>query len=237
MPTGRQPSLAELNSLLGPPQALPDRVYTLLRQQILTCAILPGQRLNEKEIADELRVSRTPLREALSRLSQENLVTRVPYSGYAVSPITEGAIRDLCESRLILETAAAGLAAQRATPADLERMAKLVELRYTPGDRNTYVQYLKDNSHFHRALAHASRNGHLESLIAAVLDELQRPLYLGLDVGLDATAATQEHVLLVEAIKGRDPAAARQLQEDQIGRANQRVIAAVMTQQPRSDRA
>jgi GntR family transcriptional regulator, rspAB operon transcriptional repressor len=225
MPTGRQPSLAELNAMIGPPQALPDRVYALLKQKIITCEILPGQRLNEKEIAGELKVSRTPLREALSRLSQENLVVRVPYCGYAVSPITKDAIRDLCESRLILETATAGLAAERATPADLERMMQFVELRYTPGDRETYVQYLRDNGIFHREMARASHNGHLESMVAAVLDELQRPLYLGLDVGLDAASATQEHVLLVEAIKSRDPAGARRLQSEQITRANERIIA------------
>lgn len=237
MPTGRQPSLAELNATIGPPQSLPDRVYALLKHQILTCAILPGQRLNEKEIADELRVSRTPLREALSRLSQENLVARIPYCGYAASLITEDAIRDLCESRLILETATAGLAAERATPADLERMTQSMELRYTPGDRETYVRYLRDNSVFHRELARASHNGHLEFMVAAVLDELQRPLYLGLDVGLDPASATQEHVLLVEAIKSGDPAGARQLQSDQITRTNERIIAAMRARSLQVDKS
>jgi GntR family transcriptional regulator, rspAB operon transcriptional repressor len=227
MPPSRQPSLAELGAAIGPPQALPDRVYGVLKHRILTCAILPGQSLNEKEIADELKVSRTPLREALNRLSQENLLTRIPYCGYAVPLITEDDIRELCESRIILETATAGLAAERATPAELERMMQSVELQYTPGDRGTYAQYLKTNSIFHAELARASHNGRLESMVVAVLDELQRPLYLGLDVGLDAANATQEHVLLIEAIKDRDSARARYLQDEQISRANERIIAAM----------
>ncbi|WP_435018035.1 GntR family transcriptional regulator [Tundrisphaera sp. TA3] len=230
MPTGRPPSLAELNATIGPPQALPDRVYALIKHQIITCAILPGQRLNEKDLAADLKVSRTPLREALNRLSQENLVARVPYCGYVASPITEDAIRDLCESRLILETATAGLAAERATPEDIDRLTRCMELRYTPGDRQTYVQYLRDNSIFHRELARASGNRRLESLVAALLDELQRPLYLGLDVGLDAACATQEHVLIVETIKARDPAAARQLHTEQIIGANERIMAAMRDQ-------
>lgn len=230
MSTNRQPPLVELSATVGPPQALPDRVYGVLKYRILTCEILPGQRLNEQEIATELKVSRTPLREALNRLSQENLLTRIPYCGYAVTLVTEEDIRDLCESRLILETAASELAAARATPAEVEHMTQLVELRYVPGDRGTYAQYLNANSMFHRELARASHNRRLESMVMAVLDELQRPLYLGLDVGLDAESATREHVLLVEAIKGRDPARARQLQAEQIAKASDRMIVAMKAQ-------
>jgi DNA-binding GntR family transcriptional regulator len=133
----------------------------------------------------------------------------------------------LCETRLILETATAGLAAERATAIELERMMQLVELRYTPGDRVTYAEYLKANSIFHRELARASHNTRLESMVMAVLDELQRPLYLGLDVGLDTENATREHVLLVEAIESRDPARARLLQSEQLTRAGERMIAAM----------
>jgi DNA-binding GntR family transcriptional regulator len=70
-------------------------------------------------------------------LSQERLVARIPSCGYAVSLITEDAIRDLCESRLILETATAGFATERATPDDLGRMTQPAEPRSTPGDRET----------------------------------------------------------------------------------------------------
>ena len=96
-----------------------------------------------------------------------------------------------------------------------------------PGDRDTYDEYLKANSIFHRELARASHNDRLESMVMSVLDELQRPLYLGLDVGLDAEGATQEHVLLVNAVRDRDPARARRLQVEQITRAGDRMLAAL----------
>ena len=228
IPANARPrTLIELKRSVEPPEALPDRVYSILKYRILTCALMPGQRLNEKEIAEALQVSRTPLREALNRLAQENLLARTPYRGYAVAPVTAEDIRNLCEVRLILETAAAGLAAERATPEELRRLARKVGLRYTPGHRETYSAYLKANSIFHRELARASHNVRLESLVMAVLDELQRPLYLGLDIGLDADSATQEHVVLVEAVKDRDPARARRLQSEQITRAGERMIAAL----------
>src|SRR5882672_7125431 len=191
---GRPQTLAELSPTIEPVQALPDRVYGVLKYRILTCTLTPGQRLNEKDLAEELRVSRTPLREALNRLTQENLLARTPYRGFAIAPVVAGDIRNLCELRLILESEAAALAAERATAEEIEQLVRYQTLKYTPGDRGTYEGYLRANSIFHRELARASHNDRLESMVMGVLDELQRPLYLGLDVGLDAEGATQEHV-------------------------------------------
>ncbi len=219
--------LLELSPALAPPEALPDRVYGILKYRILTCVLAPGQRLNEKEIAEMLDVSRTPLREALNRLAQENLLARTPYRGYVVAPVTAEDIRNLCEVRLILETETAGLAAERATPDELAQLAQCVHLRYTPGNRETYAEYLRANSIFHRELARAAHNDRLESMVMAVLDELQRPLYLGLDAGPDAESATAEHVVLVEAVKDRDTARARRLQAEQITRAGERIVSAI----------
>ena len=175
--------------------------------------------------------------EELYRLAQENLLARTPYRGYAVASVTAEDIRNFCEVRLILETAAAGLAAERATQEELRRLAQKVNLRYAPGHRETYSAYLKANSIFHRELARASHNVRLESMVMAVLDELQRPLYLGLDIGLDADSATQEHVVLVEAVKDRDPARARRLQAEQITRAGERMIAALGSKTAQAPRA
>jgi len=214
-------------SPLGSPGSLQDRVYGLLKRRILTCVLLPGQRLNEKQIADEFRVSRTPLREALNRLGQERLLTRTPYAGYIVSTITEAGVRDLCELRAILEMETASLAAERATPEELLRMERAVALDYQPGDRKTYGDYLDNNLVFHRELARASHNDRLLETVMTVLNELQRSLYLGLDVGLDAQAATEEHVVLLAAVKARRPARAREIHREQILAAGERMLKAI----------
>lgn len=176
------------------PQALPDWIYGLVKDRILSCSLVPRQRLNEKAVADELRVSRTPLREALNRLAQERLLTRTPFSGYCVATLTESEVRDLCEVRILLETETAALAAERARSEDLESMQSCLELRYRPGDRQTYSAYIQRNNLFHTALARASHNNRLARMTIDILAELQRPLSLGLDVGLDPAEATEEHV-------------------------------------------
>jgi DNA-binding GntR family transcriptional regulator len=219
--------LIELEPKMPLAQALPDRIYAALKHRILTCSLQPGQRLMEKELSQELGVSRTPLREALNRLALEQLVFLTPYRGYAVAPVLAEDIRDLSELRLIVESESAALAAERATKKDVEQLRNLATLSYQPGERATYEQYLRDNSAFHQALVRCTRNPRLESVVASVLDQIQRPLYLGLDIGLDAKPATAEHYDLVEAVAEGNVRRARQVMADQLKRAEMRIVAAV----------
>ena len=223
----RHPSLIELDPNIPPATVAPDRIYAALKHQILTCSLPPGKKLVEKDLAERLGVSRTPLREALNRLALENLVWLAPYRGYAVTAITTESIRNLLELRGIVESESAALAAERGTAEEIQEMTAKAELRYKPGDRKTYERYLRANSAFHFAVVRASHNAELAGVVMSVLDQLQRPLYLGLDVGLDTKAATAEHVDLVQAIQRHDPVAARRIMAEQIRRAEGRILAVV----------
>jgi DNA-binding GntR family transcriptional regulator len=119
---------------------------------------MPGTRIVETELCDQLRVSRTPLREALNRLVYEGLVTPVPYRGYAVAPLTVEGIRELLEVRRINEAAAAVLGAARFTDDEIARIEMLAEVNYTIGDRESYTRYLRTNSAFHLAIAQGLRD-------------------------------------------------------------------------------
>jgi DNA-binding GntR family transcriptional regulator len=163
----------------------------------------------------------------LNRLALEQLVFLTPYRGYTVSPVLLDDIRNLSELRLIVESESAALAAERATDEDLQLLEKVATLHYRPGDRGTYEQYLRDNSAFHQTLVRCTRNERLEFVVASVLDQIQRPLYLGLDTGLDAETATAEHYELIEAVGNRDAVKARQVMADQIRRAEMRILASV----------
>ncbi len=220
-------SLIDLQPDMPLAQGLPDRIHSALKHRILTCSLAPGQRLLEKDLSLELGVSRTPLREALNRLSLENLVFLTPYRGYAVTPVRVEDIRNLSELRLIVEAEASALAASRAAPDEVAELSILAPLDYRPGDRATYVKYLRANSAFHQALVRCSHNERLVSVAASVLDQIQRPLYLGLDAGLQSELATAEHHELVAAIRNRNSALARQLATEQIRRAEMRILAVV----------
>src|SRR5437763_1719288 len=102
-----------------------DQVYERLREQIVTGSRAPGDRVDPTEVADELGVSRTPVREAILRLDAEGLVERLPYRGVVVSAIDPAGVAEVAALRLQLETLAARTAVPRLTDADLARMHEL----------------------------------------------------------------------------------------------------------------
>ena len=220
-------SLLDLDPGVTIPTALPDRIYAVIKHRILTCAMQPGERIVEKDVCSEMAVSRTPLREAINRLALEGLVVVTPFRGYAVAPLTVTAFQELCEVRRIIERDAAALAAQRATPEQIARLSAESELTYTPGQRETYGAYLRANSRFHRTLVRCTGNTLLESMVTSALDRHQRPLYLGLDVGMDAEAATSEHRDMVGLIEKRDARAAGELMATHVSHGEARIVEAM----------
>jgi DNA-binding GntR family transcriptional regulator len=225
--TARTPSVIEIVPTVVTPSALPDRIYSTLKHRILTCSMRPGERIVEKELCAEMHVSRTPMREAFNRLSLEGLIVVLPYRGFVVAPVTVDSYKELCELRRIVEAGSAALAAERATPASIERLALVAETRYTPGDKGTYEGYLRANSAFHLELVRCTGNHQLESIVMSALDRHQRPLYLGLDVGVDAKASTAEHYEIVGAVRQHDPERARRLMFEHIAHAEERIVQAL----------
>jgi len=220
-------SLIELDPILSPTLAMPDRIYAALKHRILSGRLLPKQRIVEKEICTEIGVSRTPLREALNRLALEGLVILLPYRGYMVTPVTVEDFQNLCELRRIIEPGTAALAAQRATVEHIERLVEVAETRYTIGDPETYENYLRNNSAFHLALVKCTGNTRIESIVMSLLDQHQRPLYLGLGRGIDAEASTAEHLEVIDAVRAHNPSRAHTLMYEHISRGEQRIVAAL----------
>jgi len=203
-----------------------DRAYYELKGRILTCGLTPGSRVDEKILSTEIGVPAEALRGACRRLQRERLVHAVDSRRYGVATFTLDDIRELTEVRRIVESRTAALAAEHARPDEIARLLILAELKYQPGERRTYLHYLAYNTAFHRQLAHASRNARLESAVVSVLEQIQRPLYLGLDVGLDSHEATSEHLEVIDAVRHKRPVLASRLMWDQITSAEKRMVEA-----------
>lgn len=221
------PSLIELEPVITQPPAMTDRVYTALKHRILRCELRPNQRLNEKNLSEELGVSRTPLRQALNRLAQEGLVVLMPYKGYVVAPLTVADFQNLCEVRRILEPESVVLAAERATSEDIERLKETYATPYNQSDPSTYESYLRSNSAFHLALVRCAKNNRLESLVMSALDQLQRPLYLGVVKGIASEVSTAQHLELLEMVRRHEAESARKLMVEHICIGEEQIIAAL----------
>ena len=222
-----RPSLIEITPHTTRPSALPDHVYAVLKQRILSCALKPDERLVEKRLCDELGVSRTPLREALNRLSHEQLVAFQPHAGYRVARITLAGFRNLIELRATVEPAVAALAAQRATPDDLAELRACASLPYDPSDERGFVDYCRANSRFHLRVVRTARSPMLENIVMAALDLYQRPTYLRIGRQLDPKNPSAKHHAITEAIARHDAATARDIMLKHVLGGGERILAAL----------
>lgn len=161
----------------------PDGVHHRIRRGIVEGHHPPGSRLIEQRLAEQLQVSRTPVREAVRRLESEGLVVSIRNRGAIVRPLDEASIADLYDVRARLEAYAAELAAQRATDAERTELgdaaSAFTQLTDTEsgdpepiGARTLERTRELDaaNARFHRALHLASHHDRIRQLIAAAVD-------------------------------------------------------------------
>src|SRR6185437_13859115 len=140
-------------------QSVVDHVYTALRERILSGDLPRASKLRQVSLAEEMGVSRTPLREALRRLAAEGLVDFSPNRGATVSELDFGDMRHAWAARVALEPGAARLAAERRDPDGIAAMREAIaDQRSADGERG---QSFSANRAFHLALAAASGNPHL----------------------------------------------------------------------------
>lgn len=200
-----------------------ERVYQEIKWRVIYGRYRPGASLSESVLARVHRASRTPVREALSRLGEEGYVERLPRRGYIVAPVTLTAIQHTYEVRRVLEAAAAGFAAERRTEADMARMVELADYPTLEESEESYRERLIVNERFHLAVAGASQNGNLVELVRHCLLSHHRVLSLGLDRPILSTSVPQHHAI-VDAIRDRDAAAARQAIAEHLDASHQLVM-------------
>jgi DNA-binding GntR family transcriptional regulator len=185
------------------------RVTALLRERIAAGGLLPGARIVELEVARELGVSRSPIREALLKLADEGLVAILPYRGATVAPLRRERFVELMEFRLALERFALDRLIERADDsaiAQLRDRVGAIRRALRGGDRKAAVD---EDLALHRAIVAMARNALLERAYDGLLAQIR--LYI------DVTSAryeraedlAEEHEALIAAIEGRDFSRAR----------------------------
>lgn len=180
------------------PASLADQAYLELRELIVTLELPPGALVKEPELVERLGIGRTPVREALRRLSQEKLIEVYPRRGMVVTTVDVRDLARLCEVRAVLEPEAARLAAERATQADLDTIAEL--LTELAARRRRDDRALIDlDRRIHASVYRASHNHFLEETLEQYYTHALRIWMLGLErTGL--RAAVHEHAELLGAI-------------------------------------
>lgn len=188
-------------------ESLVELVYRSVRESILSGRFAMGDRLVETRIADELGVGRAPVREALRRLREEQLVLDLPRRGSVVRTFDANDLVDIYNLRLFVEAGAVRLAVRLGTPTrSLRDKIRLMEKAAVRADTAAVADA---EFGFHQALCAASQNAYLESVFRTLSAQIQIALSLD-NSTYDLKRVADEHVLLVDLMDARDEAGAVQ---------------------------
>jgi DNA-binding GntR family transcriptional regulator len=205
----RAPGQLEIRSVV-------DDVHEALLERIVSGELAPGARLRQEALADELGVSRTPLREALVRLASEGLVEFTPNRGATVARQDFGDMQQAWRARLVIEPGASRLAAERRDSEAIERMRESVRRqRLDAGDVTGSFALNRD---FHLTLVRASGNVHLAQLADRLwLTRIGVPIFAGQVHGrAQILTWADEHEAIAEAVAAGQLARAERLTRDHI---------------------
>ena len=199
-------------------------VYEELKMQILTGAIVPGTRMMEVDLAREMGVSRTPIREAIRKLEKEGLVTIEPRRGAYASRISTQDMVEILEVRQNMEGLAAYFAASRMQPDKMEELEKASENYNKAVASGNMEDMIKYDTKFHRVIVESCNNKILVQMIEQLQELVLRFRYIYYDNFRRAENMPEEHAMIMNAIKDKDADAAREAADVHIDRLKKLVI-------------
>ncbi len=190
----------EMNEFLP----LRDVVFNTLRSAILTGKLKPGERLMEVHLANQLGVSRTPIREAIRKLELEGLVIMIPRRGAEVARITEKSMKDVLEVRRALDALSVELACERISREDMERLHKACQVFEQATKGKDASEIARSDVALHDIIVEATGNQRLAQLVNNLSEQMYRYRFVYIMEGREYDKLVAEHREIYEGILNRD---------------------------------
>jgi DNA-binding GntR family transcriptional regulator len=200
---------------IKPPKSIPDQIYEYLKAQILKDEFHPGERLAQERVAEQLNVSRMPVREAFRLLEQDGLVERLPQGGLRVTLVTLETIRHVLGTRAALEAYGIELACDRISE---EAIAKLENIKNQAHDvlkqdsisqSEKAKRFFDLNTEFHETIYEATGNPYLIKFISQLRNLVLRMRAIGLREASVWIQIWEEHGQILDSLKRKDKETAR----------------------------
>ena len=185
-------------------KSLREEVYESLRKTILHGKLKAGQRLIEEQLAHEIGISRTPVREAFHKLEKDELVTRLPKGGFAVKEFTRADVEEIFGIRSALESYASYLATNQMTPERLASLERKLDELEKALEHDETAKVVQLNTEFHNLLYKACKSKKLTDMINNYNDYFYRyrAAYPNTE---DLRYTVQDHRSMLEAMKKKNP--------------------------------
>lgn len=188
-----------------------DMIYESIRKAIFEGELKAGDRLVEKELAEKLRVSRTPIREALRKLEMEGLIKHVPRKGVVVKGFTPDDIIEIYSIRQVLEALAITYTVKNITERELEQLKELIEKMEILTEEDNTDDLFKTSQEFNDILIKSCRMPRLIKLISTYQEYLERFRVVTMGRKERKLAALMDHREILQAVINRDAPRAEQL--------------------------
>lgn len=184
--------------------SLRGRVYNILRENVLCGKYKPGENLIEMRLAEELHVSRTPVREAIRQLELEGLVESIPNKGVVVKGISQKDMEDIYRIRLVLEGLAARWAIEQITDEKINELREVYELMEFYTMKNDIDQIAKLNTRFHEIIFSATESNILQNILKDFQFYVKWARHESLSAPGRKEEALKEHHDILKAFEARD---------------------------------
>lgn len=198
------------------PLSLKDRAYAAIKDAILSLKLEPGAPLVETQLAEELGISKTPVRAALEELEREGFVTRILFKGTYVTEVTIKDLVEIFQLRAALEGLAARLATPLFSPSELDRIAENLAAAESALSRGDLTLCSKLGKSLHDAIIDKAENQRLTLIIRNLDDHVQRFRMISDQISGRLNKSVQEHRRVLDALRHQDADAAEQAMHDHL---------------------
>ena len=189
---------------LEKPVSIREKVYAVVREDILNGRFSPGERMVETRIAEEIQTSRTPVREALHMLEREGLLEAIPRVGYRVRQVSWSEVEEICGIRVVNEILAARWAMERITPDELRALEENLAVSKKEIAEGNLKPFVERDAEFHEILARASGSKRLLELCQLLRRHMLRYRVKSLYLEETALKALQGHSEILHCLRKRD---------------------------------
>jgi DNA-binding GntR family transcriptional regulator len=196
-----------------------------IKQMILSYDLRPGQKLEHQPLSDRLGMSRTPVREALGRLTEEGFVTRVPHKGYFVAEITEAEAKELFELREYLELYTVEKAIRNRTDADLKKLREILDSyndAISQGGVSRQMFLVDEN--FHLKIAEIADSAMVKRILTTIFEKIIMKRAVEGISSLSGLSSYRRHLRILKAIEKRDVREARKQLREHVQAGQQAVL-------------
>lgn len=201
-----------------------EEAYEYLKTRIITASYRPGQYLNIGMICEETGLGRTPVHDALLRLSHDGLIDIFPKKGAIVRPDSVSEVSEILEARWVMEPYCAGLAAERVTPAQIKEMEDILEKCSRLITERGFDEFMLLDGRFHSVVLAASGNQTLAGLILSLHEKATRVWFLAMWEVADLARTQKEHEAILAAMKRGDQVGATTAMQQHLTSLRRRVL-------------